>query len=99
MIIAWGVSLVLLVYTVLDLARTPAEQVRVLPKPAWLLVLLVPLLGPVAWLLTRRPAGAPGRRPRPERGAPDDDEDFLRKLRREADDRRRRARDPRDDDV
>lgn len=99
MIIAWGVSLVLLVYTVLDLARTPAEEVRVLPKPAWLLVLLIPLLGPVLWLLTRRPGGGGGRRPSPRRGAPDDDDDFLRELRREADDRRRRARDPRDDEV
>ena len=94
MVIYGLVTLVLLVYAVVDLTRTPGAQVRGLPKPLWypLVVLLAPI-GPVAWLLLGRPrrgdtaeAAAPPVRPI----APDDDEDFLREL-------RRRSRDPRDD--
>ena len=88
------VTLGLLVYAGVELSRTPAAQVRTLSKPVWyLLLLLVPLFGAVAWLLFGRPkasdadaALAPPARPI----APDDDEDFLRDL-------RRRSRDPRDD--
>jgi len=93
-VILYGLTLVLLVYAVVDLTRTPGAQVRTLPKPLWYVVLLVlPLLGALAWLLVGRPrrsgaadAAAPPSRP----VAPDDDEDFLREL-------RRRSRDPRDD--
>ncbi|MCW2679292.1 MAG: hypothetical protein JWM62_693 [Frankiales bacterium] len=96
MVLLYGVSLVLLVVCVVDVVRTPREQVRTLPKPLWLLVVLPPVFGPAAWFLAGRPArGAVA--PRAERGAPDDDEDFLRELRRRADEQRRRARDPRDD--
>ena len=95
-------SLVLLVYSLLDLATTPASAVRTLPKPVWFLVLLPPLFGPAAWLLAGRPPRGTPRsslRPAPEpaRRAPDDDEEFLRALRRRAEEQRRRARDPRDD--
>ena len=93
----YAVSLVLLVYCFLDLLRTPAAQVRTLPRSLWSIVLLVPLLGSAAWLLVGRPRGKGPRRAKPTRGAPDDDDDFLRELRRRADDQRRRARDPRDD--
>ena len=85
------VSLGLLVYALVDLVTTPASAVRTLPKALWFLVVLPPLFGPGAWLLAGRPrrAGrtdAPPARPL----APDDDEDFLREL-------RRRRPDPRDD--
>ena len=96
------VSLVLLVYSALDLATTPASAVRTLPKPVWFLVLLPPLFGPAAWLLAGRPERGTPRtalRPQPKAspGAPDDDDEFLRNLRRRAEEQRRRARDPRDD--
>ena len=93
MIVYGAVTLVLLVYAVVDLTRTPAAQVRTLPKPLWypVVVLLAPL-GPLAWLLLGRPRrttpALPSAPTRPV--APDDDEDFLREL-------RRRSRDPRDD--
>lgn len=95
-------SLVLLVYCVLDIVRTPRDAVRTLPKPLWLLVVLAPVFGPAAWFLAGRPkrgtAGSSRRAgPPPVAQAPDDDEDFLRELRRRADEQRRRARDPRDD--
>lgn len=92
-------TLALLVYCAVDVVSTPAEAVRTLPKPLWLLaVVLLPLIGSAAWLLAGRPPrGTPRPAPERERGAPDDDEEFLRELRRRAEDQRRRARDPRED--
>jgi len=93
-------GLALLVYCVLDLATTPASAVRTLPKPLWFVAVLPPFVGPAAWFLAGRPRRGTDRArpgPAPERAAPDDDEDFLRDLRRRADEQRRRARDPRDD--
>ena len=79
-------------YAVADIFRTPASAVRTLPKPLWLLVVLPPVFGPLAWLLVGRPkGGAPRVAGPPARPvSPDDDEEFLREL-------RRRTRDPRDD--
>ncbi len=102
----------LLVYAVLDVVTTPREQVRTLPKLLWLvLVVVVPLAGPVGWLLAGRPQGRGGRLPvlgtpgpaarRPAAptvgSAPDDDEDFLRQLRQRAEEQRRRAREEGED--
>lgn len=95
------VGLVLTVYCVLDILRTPDNQVRNLPKLLWVLfVVLFPLIGGAAWLLAGRPAGArpavPGSRGLPRRAkpaalSPDDDEDFLRSLRQRAAEQRREA--------
>lgn len=52
------VQLCMLVYCVLNVVTTPGEQCRNLPKAAWLvLVIVLPLLGGIAWLLAGRPAG------------------------------------------
>ena len=101
------VALGLLVYSVLGIMTTPEQDVRRLPRPAWLLVVfLLPVVGPLAWLLAGRPVGgtgphpgnrlpgrgAPGRSGPPSRpSAPDDDEAFLRSLRQRAEEQRRRA--------
>ncbi|KQX61616.1 PLD nuclease N-terminal domain-containing protein [Angustibacter sp. Root456] len=79
------VELVLVVYCLIDLWQADRERVRLLPKPVWvLLILVIPLIGGVAWLLAGRPEamgrdGAGRRGPQPPRG-PDDDPDFLRGL-------------------
>lgn len=76
------VALVLLVYAFFDVWATPRHQMRALPKPLWLaVVVLAPIIGPLLWLFvgaSRDGAGAPPRR----RGVqgPDDDPDFLRGL-------------------
>ena len=89
MVLLYGVALLLLVVCLVDVVQAPREAVRTLPKALWLLVVLPPFFGPAAWFLAGRPArGAVA--PRASRGAPDDDEDFLREL-------RRRMKDPRDD--
>ncbi len=84
-------SLALTVYCVIDAFQTDQADMRNLPKVAWVMVvLLVPLVGPVAWLLGGRPrrgtppsrgqqrgpsgGRGPDRRPR----GPDDDPDFLK---------------------
>lgn len=87
-------SLLLLAYCVLDVATTPAARVRTLPKPVWFAVLLLPVAGPVLWLLRGRPprGSAPAaRRPAAPPAPPDDDEVFLRQLRRRAEEQRRAA--------
>lgn len=78
------------VWALLDLASTPRTRVRVLPKPAWaVLILVVPVLGPLAWLALGRSPATPSRPGPPSRPlAPDDDPEFLRKL----DEDRRRTR-------
>lgn len=79
------------IYAFVDCLQTDRRHVRVMPRVVWLIVTLVPIAGPVAWLTSKRAdtagGSAPGR-PRPKgpggrppgpRG-PDDDPDFLRKL-------------------
>ena len=85
------VIVVLLVYAFFDLLATPSDRTRYLPKWLWFALVLIPVLGPVLWMLfgQRRDkpkpppppggqSGWPGGRP-PAKG-PDDDPDFLRGL-------------------
>ena len=76
------VVLTLVVYALIDCVRTPAVEVRVMPRAVWVLaILFVPALGAAAWLVASRVRGSaspPPRRGRPV--APDDDPDFLWRL-------------------
>ena len=75
-------TLALTIYCLVDAIQTDERAVRSLPKMAWLmLILLFPLVGPVAWLIAGRPPKGPRvirSRPRPR--GPDDDPDFLKDL-------------------
>lgn len=90
------IELVLLVVCLIDAAQTPAPTVRNLPKWLWVfLIVVVPIVGPVAWLLAGRPSrrsqtnagqfqqssdvGTGSSRRRAPR-APDDDPEFLASL-------------------
>jgi len=69
----------LTIYCLFDVRGTAAALVRSLPKPAWFLVVLVPVVGPLAWFTAGRPqrqGPGPARPPRRVVG-PDDDPDFL----------------------
>jgi hypothetical protein len=89
------IELTLLIYCLIDAIQTPESEMRNLPKVAWIvLVLLVPVIGPVAWLLAGRPTrnSTPSKsqrqrwedqqrnRDRRRPRGPDDDPDFLKDL-------------------
>jgi hypothetical protein len=105
-LLVYGIPLILAIYALVDCIQTPAHEVRYLPKLGWIAVIvLIGLIGPVAWLVAgrqrdARAAGPPaswGGIPRPPRRAvaPDDDPDFLRSLGRGTPPRReRRSLDP-----
>jgi hypothetical protein len=90
----------LVVYCVIDCVQTPTAQVRGLPKPLWLvLIVLTTIIGSVGWLLGGRPQqptrarggavpDAAGGTP-PRALGPDDDPDFLRSLKRSNDEHER----------
>jgi hypothetical protein len=90
------VLLTLFVFCLFDVIATDRELVRNLPKLAWLaVVIILPLFGSIAWLALGRPKGAallpgttttPPRRTSRQPVAPDDDPDFLRRIRRPGDD-------------
>ncbi|GAA0433711.1 PLD nuclease N-terminal domain-containing protein [Streptomyces luteireticuli] len=83
--------LALWIYSFIDCLNTPEEEVRKLPKAAWVIIILLfgeVLLGPVAWFAVGRPraaADAYGRRGSAGAAgggwvAPDDNPEFLRSL-------------------
>jgi hypothetical protein len=75
------VALVLSVAVVVDALSRPPEQVRLLPPVLWAaLAILVPIVGPLAWYRWGRQPRQPV--PTPRFLGPDDDDDFLRQLRR-----------------
>ncbi|GGQ38499.1 PLDc N-terminal domain-containing protein [Couchioplanes azureus] len=79
-----AVQLVLLVLALIGVLS--ADRVRGMPRVLWVLViLLVPLFGPLAYFLWGRPLpppreGGPARRTGPRPMSPDDDPDFLRSM-------------------
>ncbi|MGB5951730.1 MAG: PLD nuclease N-terminal domain-containing protein [Ornithinimicrobium sp.] len=69
------------IYCVIDVVRTDKDNVRNLPKLAWVVMaLLFTPAGGIAWLLAGRPKGLNERGGGGNRGpkGPDDDPDFLR---------------------
>jgi hypothetical protein len=70
-------AVVLAVFAVVDCALTERRRVRALPKWAWILIALVlPVVGPLLWLIVGRGSA----RPQPVRRVigPDDDPSFLK---------------------
>lgn len=76
------ISILIQLYSLFDCARTEQEQVRGLPKWAWLIVvILFGGFGGLLWLFVGKPkSGGQGRGKKPRIIPPDDDPDFLRKL-------------------
>lgn len=79
----------LTLYCLIECVQTDRRQVRYLPKALWLFLVLIPVVGPAAWLVGGRPRtprrpppgqrSATPRRP-PVQPAPDDDPAFLARL-------------------
>jgi hypothetical protein len=60
------IELGLLVFCLIECIRTPADEQRNLPRWAWIvLILLVPLVGSIAWLVAGRPRRGRGAAPWP----------------------------------
>ena len=78
-------ALGLWMYGIIDVLTTRGDQVRILPKLAWLaVVVLLVVFGAVAWLMfgrpwAREPALVGATRPRMAT-SPDDDDEFLAAL-------------------
>ncbi len=100
-LLPFAIEAVLLVFCLVDCVLADESRVRRLPKWGWVaLIVLVPLIGCIAWLVAGRPPGPllgrGTRAPRPTGGpqwerppylrpaAPDDDPEFLAKLKRDA---------------
>ena len=96
-VLPFFVEIGLLVYCLIDCIQADEGRIRNLSKTGWLILIIVlPLVGGVAWLVAGRPlASAPRRVPwpstqtagfpeyeRPPRLAPDDDPAFLASLQR-----------------
>jgi len=83
------VAVVLAVYALVDCLQTEPADVRGPRRAIWLLlIVLVPVLGPVAWLVSRPRQRPRGQAPRPitRPVAPDDNPEFLRSLKPPQDD-------------
>ncbi|MEU4428241.1 PLD nuclease N-terminal domain-containing protein [Actinoplanes sp. NPDC024001] len=74
-----AVALVLLILALIS--GLAAERVRNMPRALWILViLLIPIAGPIAYLVWGRPVARAAKRPAPRPSSPDDDPDFLRSM-------------------
>ena len=81
-------GIVLVVYAIFDLIATPKEQVKLLPKLVWFVVLFIPFVGALLWIFVGHAKQAPPPKPRSTGGwtpppgprGPDDDPDYLRGL-------------------
>lgn len=74
------------IYAFVDCLNTPEEEVRVLPKVIWVIVILLfgeVLVGPLGWLIAGKVRGARAGAPGAAGGrwvAPDDNPEFLKSL-------------------
>ncbi len=77
------VAIAVTIYALVDCAQSDATAVRGLRKPWWILVIVVlNVVGALAWLVAGRPRRPTRRTPARRRPvAPDDDPEFLRRLR------------------
>jgi len=99
--------LALWIFCFIDVLITPEGACRSLPKLAWVfLVLLLPLIGSIAWLVAGRPWNRMAGTSRPHAtqratravptrpSNPDDDEEFIASLRKRAEEQRRQQDGP-----
>ncbi|MBL0887469.1 PLDc N-terminal domain-containing protein [Myceligenerans indicum] len=54
----------LLVYALVDVLGAPANERAGLPRWGWVLIVLIPVLGPLAWIYVRTVVRHTGRRDR-----------------------------------
>jgi hypothetical protein len=74
-IIVGVIAVVFMIFAFIDSLMTDRFRVRALPKPVWVIITLIPIIGGILWLTL----GKDRSRSRASR-APDDDPDFLRTI-------------------
>ncbi len=108
LIIGAGALLVgVVIFALVDCARTEASRVRALPKAGWLaVILLFPVVGALLWLFLGKRRGASSFGPVVQQDvprAPDDDPEYLKFLesraRRQAESRRRAEQEKDEDET
>lgn len=76
------VAIALLVYALIDCVQTDSARIRSLNRFLWLaIIILVPVIGPILWLVTAKTKSGGRPAPPPPPRAPDDDPEFLKQLR------------------
>lgn len=94
-IVAIVAAVAFVIYAIVDCAFAPAQRIRSLNKPLWiLLILLLPVIGGVLWLLLGRGRKS-GQSTTRRTVAPDDDPEFLGSSRRPPSDLDRETTDER----
>ena len=90
-VLFYGLPILLAIYALIDCIQTDESEIRGLPKIGWIvLIVLVGIVGPVAWLIAGRArtggsrltlpgSRSPSSQP-PRTLAPDDDPEFLGRL-------------------
>jgi hypothetical protein len=94
------VAVVLAVYALIDCLQTDPAGAPGPRRPIWLaLIILLPVIGPIAWIVASRLHRRP-QRPRqiPRVVAPDDNPDFLREI-REVDERHKKMLEQWEEDL
>ena len=80
-VIAVIITLALMIFSIIDCSRTAENNIRSLPKWAWLVIIIfVPAIGSIAWIIAGRPKGNGRGRSKRKIVPPDDNPDFLGKL-------------------
>lgn len=75
------IAALLTIYCVVEVAQADPDEVRALPRWMWATIIIVlPVIGAIAWLLWGRPRRSQIDRSKYRPIAPDDDPDFLRGL-------------------
>jgi hypothetical protein len=78
-------AVVFTIYSAVDCALFDRSRIRGLPRGWWIVViLLVPIIGGLLWFLVGRGRAIRVGRVFPHAAAPDDDPEFLRRLRTDA---------------
>jgi hypothetical protein len=71
-VLPFFIELALLIYCLIDAIQSPEIEIRNLPKWGWiLLIVILPLVGSVAWLVAGRPVRQPTTGWRPGGGFPE----------------------------
>ena len=110
-LLPYVVEVLILVFCLIDAIMADDSRVRNLPKWGWiLLIIVIPLVGGIAWLVAGRPGdAAPGpppppvarpgweQPPRARPKAPDDDPEFLASLKKSNSDHERMLKQWEDD--